>query len=142
MRRAALLVLALVTLPACRAGAQPWGAPALITHPTAASRADLERAVSLALHGMAVRLADDALTREDVLIVARAQARDSRGLPLNGRVIERPQHFRLLRRRSQCVLVHVESGKARVLEHTTCRMLPASRLTPKADILRHGSHLS
>jgi hypothetical protein len=66
------------------------------------------------------------LTREDVLIVARAQARDPRGLPLNGRVIERPQHFRLLRRRTQCVLVHVESGKARVLKHTTCRMLPAA----------------
>jgi hypothetical protein len=75
---------------------------------------------------MYVRLADDTLTRQDVLIVARAQARDSRGLPLNGRQIERPQHFRLLRRRSQCVLVHVESGKARVLRHTTCRMLPAA----------------
>ena len=126
MRRAALLVLVLVTLPACRAWAEPWGAPAVITHPTAASRADLERAVSLALHGMYVRLADDTLTHQDVLIVARAQARDSRGLPLNGRQIERPQHFRLLRRRSQCVLVHVESGKARVLRHTTCRMLPAA----------------
>ena len=119
------MVAALVTLPACRAWAEPWGAAAVITHPTAASRADLERAVSLALHGLHVRLADDALTRQDLLIVARAQARDSRGLPLNGREIERPQHFRLLRRRSQCVLLHVESGKARVLKHTTCRMLPA-----------------
>lgn len=130
MRPVALLVLALatalVTLPASRAWAEPWGAPAVITHPTAASHADLERAVSFALHSMHVRLADDALTREDLLIVARAQARDSRGLPLNGRQIERPQHFRLLRRRSQCVLVHVESGKARVLKHTTCRMLPAA----------------
>ena len=126
MRRVALLVLALVTLPAARARAEPWGAPAVITHPTAASHADLERAVSLALHGMHVRLADDALTREDLLIVARAQARDSRGLPLNGRQIERPQHFRLLRRRSQCVLVHVESGRARVLKHATCRVLPAA----------------
>lgn len=121
-----LLILALVSLPACVAWSEPWGAPAVITHPTAASHADLERAVSLALHGMHVRLADDALTRENLLIVARAEARDSRGLPLNGRQLERPQHFRLLRRRSQCVLVHVESGKARVLTHTTCRMLPAA----------------
>lgn len=123
-----VFVLALVTLPATPAWAEPWGAPAVITHPTAASHADLERAVSLAFHGMHVRLADDALTREDLLIVARAQARDSRGLPLNGREIERPQHFRLLRRRSQCVLVHVESGRARVLKHTTCRMLPAAHV--------------
>ena len=130
MRMAAPLVLAsvlaLVTLPASRAWAEPWGAPAVITHPTAASHADLERAVSLALHGMHVRLADDALTREDLLIVARTEARDSRGRLLNGREIERPQHFRLLRRRSRCVLIHVESGKARVLTHTTCRMLPAA----------------
>lgn len=123
---AALSLLALVSLPACIAWSEPWGAPAVITHPTAASRADLERAVSLELHGMHVRLADDSLTRQDLLIVARAQARDARGLPLNGREIERPQHFRLLRRRSQCVLVHVETGKARVLTHTTCRMLPAT----------------
>ena len=121
-----LLVLALVSLPACVAWAEPWGAPAVITHPTAASRADLERAVSLELHGVYVRLADDALTREDLLIIGRASARDARGLPLNGREIERPQHFRLLRRRSQCVLLHVESGKARVLRHTTCRMFSSA----------------
>jgi hypothetical protein len=125
-RTGALLVFALVTLPTRVIQAEPWGAAAVITHPTAASRAALERAVSLALNGVHVRLADDALTRADLLIVGRAQARDARGLPLNGRDLERPQHFRLLRRRSQCVLLHVESGKARVLRHTTCRMLPAA----------------
>jgi len=130
-----LLVFALVTLSASPARAEPWGAPAVITHPTAASRADLELAVSRELNVMHVRLADDALTRQDLLIVGRAQARDARGLPLNGRELERPQHFRLLRRRSQCVLVHVESGKARILKHTTCRMLPAAHARGR---LPHG----
>ena len=119
-----LLVLALAGVPLCRVLAEPWGAPAVITHPTAASRAALERAVSQALtHGAPVRLAPDALTRESLLIVGRAQARDARGLPLNGRELERPQHFRLLRRGSKCVLLHVETGKSRVLVHTTCRAL-------------------
>lgn len=139
-----LLVLALAWLPACRARPQTAGAPAVIVHPTAASRADLELAVSRALGGGHVRLARDALTRSTLLIVGRAQARDSRGLPLNGRELGRPQHFRLLRRGSQCILLHVETGRARVLAHTRCRVSSDgnARMTPKADSLRLESHLS
>jgi hypothetical protein len=113
----------LAGMPACHAWPTARSAPAIIAHPTAASRADLERAVSQAFHGAPVRLADDALTRNDLLIVGRAQARDSRGLPLNGRELGRPQHFRLLRRGAQCMLLHVETGKPYVLAHTTCRVL-------------------
>jgi hypothetical protein len=140
-----LLVLALAGLPVCAVLAEPWGAPASITHPTAASRAALERAVSQALtHGAPVRLAADALTHGSQLIVGPAQARDARGIPLNGRELRRPQHFRLLLRGSQCVLLHVETGKARVLAHTTCRPLSTGNasVTPKDDILRLGSRLS
>jgi hypothetical protein len=120
---AAVLALTLTGLPASHASPPERGAPAVITHPNAASRADLERAVSRALHGAPVRLADDALTRNNLLIVDRAQARDVRGLPLNGREPGRPQHFRLLRHNSKCVLLHVETGKAHVLGHTSCRVL-------------------
>lgn len=120
----ALWVLVLVTLPACRTWPAERSAPAYITHPTAASRADLERAVSQALGGALVRLAGDALTRDSLLIVGRAQARDTRGLPLNGRELGRPQHFRLLRRGVHCSLLHLESGTERELPHTTCKVLP------------------
>lgn len=118
-------ISALAALSACCAWPAARGAPAIITHPTAASRADLELAVSQAFGGGPVRLADDALTRDSLLIVGRAQARDVRGLPLNGRELDRPQHFRLLRRGARCLLLHVETGKSRVLRHTTCRVLPA-----------------
>jgi hypothetical protein len=125
-----LLVLALTAVPPCRVLAEPWGVPAIITHPTAASRAALARAVSQALtHGAPVRLAPDALTRQSLLIVGRAQARDARGIPLNGRELGRPQHFRLLRRGSKCVLVHVETGKSRALAHTTCRPVPSDSVS-------------
>ena len=120
-----LLASALAALSACRAWPSTPGAPAIITHPTAASRADLERAVSQTLGAAPVRLAEDALTRDSLLVIARAQARDARGLPLNGRELARPQHFRLLRRGSKCTLLHVETGTSRVLAHTTCRVLPA-----------------
>lgn len=118
-----MLALTLAGLPVSHASPAERGAPAVITHPTAASRADLERAVSQAFHGAPVRLADDALTRNNMLVVGRAQARDVRGLPLNGRELGRPQHFRLLRHDSQCVLLHVETGESRVLAHTACRVL-------------------
>jgi hypothetical protein len=116
---------ALMALPACRTWPAARAAPAIVTHPTAASHGDLERAVSKALGGAPVRIADDALTRDSSLVIGRAQARDARGLPLNGRELERPQHFRLLRRGSRCELLHVETGKSSVLAHTTCRVLPA-----------------
>jgi hypothetical protein len=116
------MLLALTALPACRSWSAPPPQPALITHPTAQSRADLEHAVSQALHGAHVRLADDALTRDSSLIIGRAQARGVNGIPLNGRALEHPQHFRLLLRGSQCVLLHVETGKSRTLQHTTCRL--------------------
>ncbi|MGH8294432.1 MAG: hypothetical protein ACRETZ_02855 [Steroidobacteraceae bacterium] len=120
-----VLTAALAVLPACRSSPADAGIPAIIPQPTAASRADLALAVSQAFHGAAVRLAGDALTRGSLLIVGRAQARDLRGLALNGRRLEHPQHFRLLRRGSQCVLLHLETGKSRVLTHTTCRASPA-----------------
>lgn len=123
MLQNALLGLTLASLPACAAWPQTAAVPAVITHSTAASRADLERAVSQALGGGPVRLAEDALTHSSSIIVGRAQARDIRGLPLNGRELGRPQHFRLLRRGPHCELLHVESGKSQGLAHTSCRAL-------------------
>lgn len=121
-----LLLLALTALAACRAWPASPGLPALITDVGAASRADLERAVSQALGGAPVRLADDALTRESVLIVGRAQTRNVSGVPLNGRELGRPQHFQLLKRDSRCVLLHLETGKSSVLPHTRCRPSPSA----------------
>jgi hypothetical protein len=67
-----LALIALGALPAGRAWPAPPARPALIIHTSAASRAELERAVSQALGGAPVRLADDALTRDSLLIVAPA----------------------------------------------------------------------
>ncbi|MGH8290181.1 MAG: hypothetical protein ACREV7_14335 [Steroidobacteraceae bacterium] len=119
-----LWVLALAALPACRAWPTPPAVPALVTQATAASRADLELAVSQALGGTPVRLAHDALTHDSLLIVGRAQARALNGVPLNGRELGRPQHFRLLEQGSRCVLLHLETGQSRVLPHTSCHASP------------------
>src|SRR5207244_4525833 len=77
--------------------AQPDNA-AVIVHPTAASRAELSRAVSVALQGAPVTLADDALTRDSLLIIEPSHPRDASGLPLNGRERRKPEQFRLVKR--------------------------------------------
>jgi len=94
--------------------------PAVITNPTAESRAELSRVVSGALDGVTVTIADDALTREDTLIIERAVRRDAQGRPLTGRDTGRPERFRLVRSGERCVLVHERTGRRWTLESTTC----------------------
>jgi len=110
-------VAALLARPARPATAD---VPALITKPTAESRAEVARAVSKALNGIAVPLADDALLRENTLVVERARPRAIDGAPVPGRESRRPEHFRLVKNGKRCVLLHEESGRRFTLPGTTC----------------------
>ncbi len=114
-------VAALVLLSACAQGLAHEEVPAVIDHPTSESRAELAKAVSTALNGVPITLADDALTRESVLIIERAQHRDAQGIPLNGRELQRPEQFRLVKSGKRCLLVHEGTGKRLRLRSTTCR---------------------
>ena len=118
--------LGMIVLPACQTWAGRRDAPAVITAPTAGSRVELQRAVSLALNGAAVTIADDALTRDDALVVERAPARDPEGRPLTGRETGRPEHFRLVTNGGRCVLVHEGSGRRFTLAATTCSPVPGA----------------
>ena len=114
MRAAALAV----ALCACRT--MQAETPAIVIEPSAASRADLSRAVATALDGAPVTLADDALTHDSLLVIERTMRRDPNGLPLNGRDLGTPERFRLFKVGAQCVLVHEGSGRRFTLEVTTC----------------------
>ncbi len=115
--------VALVGVAALFAG-QTWSVssdmPALITKPTAESRAEVARAVSKALNGAVVPLAEDALVREGTLVVERARPRAIGGAPAPGRETRKPEHFRLTKDGTRCVLVHEETGQAFTLLSTTC----------------------
>lgn len=111
------LVVALFAGPA---GSTSADVPALITKPTAESRAEIVRLVSRALHGAAVSLADDAFVRESALVVEGARPRAIEGAPASGRETRRPDHFRLMRNGRRCVLVHEESGRRFTLVSTAC----------------------
>jgi hypothetical protein len=118
--RAFALTFALLAA-GCRTGRpEPREASAVIVSPTDASRAALAAAVSAALHGAQVTLADDALVRSSTLLVERARLRDAAGLPVGGRELGTPERFRLVKRGGACVLLHESTGRAALLESTAC----------------------
>ena len=85
---------------------------AVIDKPTKESRVELAQAVSSALNGAPVTLADDALTQDSVLIIERARH--------SGRDLDKPEHFRLVKVGKHCALVHERTGKRTTLASTTC----------------------
>jgi hypothetical protein len=118
-----VVAAALLLAPGCRTLAPappPEDVPAVIVNPTEESRAALREAVSAALGGAQVRLADDALLLDSLLIIERARRRDPSGLPLDSRDPGTAERFRLVKRGGECVLVHVRTGQAYSLAGTEC----------------------
>jgi hypothetical protein len=111
---------ALLSVVACKTGPIRQEVPAVIADPSSRSRAELAAAVSAALNGVPVTLADDALTRESTLILERARHRDPSGVPVQGRELGTPERFRLVKSGADCVLVHERSGQRFTLRETTC----------------------
>ncbi len=113
------LVAGVLSLAACATGSGR-DVPAVITTPTAESRAELRRVVSRALNRATLTLADDALTRDSTLIIERARPRGADGAPLSGRERGRPEHFRLVMNDARCVLVHERTGRRFTLAAAAC----------------------
>ena len=113
-------IAGILALASCQTRSARGDVPALLTNPTAQSRAELVRVVSSALNGAPLTLADDALTRDSALIIERARPRDAEGMPLTGRDMGRPEHFRLVKNGSRCVLVQERTGRRWTLASATC----------------------
>ena len=101
--------------------------PAVLIEQDAAARAELARAVSEALNGVPVRLADDALTRNSELIIERTQRLDTAGRPILGRSTERPEHFQLIERAGRCILIHERTAGRWPLRSARCAPARAQR---------------
>jgi hypothetical protein len=94
--------------------------PAVLQTSSDATRAVIAAAVKDMLQGAQVTLAEDALVHDSRITVERVRPRDTKGQLLNGRVLERPEQFQLLKQQGQCVLVHQGSGRRKVLESVGC----------------------
>ena len=98
--------------------------PAVIAAHTEQSRAELARVVSAAMNGQPVTLADDALTRESVLMIERRTPPGPQGRAATGRTLEAPEQFRLVLRGARCVLVHARTAASG--SSTQARCVPAA----------------
>ena len=121
--RAALISICAFIACGCASVAQP-DAPAVIVGPTAETRAELHGAVTTALNRSDVTLAEDALTRDSMLVIERTPARDAAGTRLSGRDLDKPEQFQLLLSDGRCVLLHARTAQRYELPRTRCAAKP------------------
>lgn len=107
-----VLVAIILVLTACKTDTVRKDISARIVEPTPESRAELQRVVSGALNVKNVTIADDALTRDSLLIIEPRH--------LMGRDHRKPEHFRLILSDSACILVHQGVDIRYELTHTVC----------------------
>lgn len=94
--------------------------PAVIATHTAQSRAELARVASAAFNGQPVTLADDALTRESVLLLERTTPPGPQGRAATGRTLEAPARLNLVLRGGRCFLVRETDGREWELSEASC----------------------
>ncbi len=116
----ACLLAALIAPTAACGSLAAQEQPAVIASPTAESRAELARVVSVALNGQPVALGDDALTRDSVLTIERRTPPGPQGRAATGRTLEAPERFTLVLRGSRCLLVRAADGRAVALAEARC----------------------
>lgn len=117
-----VIALALSTIAGC-ASAPSHDRPMVIDEPDAKSRMALQIAVSRTLGVAYVVLADDALTKDNVLTIEPARIRDFQGRRIQGRETRPVEVFHLTRGESkkQCVLVYDRTGVKMLLADTRCK---------------------
>ncbi len=103
-------IAALLGLAGCRSTPLPEGVAALLLNPDEDSKRELRQVVSSALKVANITLADDALTQSNILSIEPSAPRGLNAPPANGRLLGRPETFRLLLDGPQCVLVHDRTG--------------------------------
>ena len=107
-------------LAACSGNQVNPDVAALRINPDARSKSEIENVVSSALNGVGIMIADDALTRDSVLIIERGMRRRVDGPPELGRNLGRPARFQLVVDARRCFLVHEETGLRWMLNATEC----------------------
>lgn len=109
----------LLGLAACQTYNSDDDISARIVESSATSRAELQRAVNDAV-GSEVTLADDALTMGSSLTIEQKQPATMQNPRPQGRVLDMPIQFRLVRNRGHCFLIDQRDGTRLLLESTRC----------------------
>lgn len=119
MKAKAIIAGLLFATAGCQTLVTDGDVAARITNPTDDSRNALQSAVNDALDAN-VALASDALTDSSVLTIERNPPRSMDNLPAQGRNMDVPMQFRLVRNDGDCVLVYTADDSRRTLSDTSC----------------------
>jgi hypothetical protein len=120
------LIVVTIAFTACASSSAQVGKvdkPVIIDQPDAKSRLALQNAISKALGASYVVLADDALTRENTIIIEPTRVRNFEGQRLQGRETRMPEKFHLVRgkKKDECVLVFDRTGVRTTLVDAHCK---------------------
>jgi hypothetical protein len=120
LRRAFVIVAsAVLALTGCQTLDSDNDVYAVIVEPSDASRAALQDTVSRAL-GTDVVLASDALTRSSMLSIEHNPPRAIDAPPAQGRILDKPVQFRLVKSGDECILVDQRDQSRHILRDTRC----------------------
>jgi hypothetical protein len=96
---------------------------AVITNASGETRAELEAAVARILKKPKVTVAEDALTESDILIISRTPRRTLKLNPVQGRSMEKPFLFQLVKIGRDCYLKYEATRERQKLEKISCRAI-------------------
>lgn len=127
MKSAGKLLAVTLLAAGCKNVAPDTGADAaaVIVNPTEASRAALQTAVDAALQRR-VPLTANALTETSVLVIEHRVPQTIDGSPAQGRNMEKPLQFHLVRNGDECILVDQRNQSRTVLANTECVAVDAA----------------
>lgn len=94
--------------------------PARLLPPSEAARAELHAVVAAAIGQADVRLAEDVLQQDGVLLLERRPRTDPMGQRLPGRDLGSPSRFRLFIADDRCLLRQIDSDRSWHLEQARC----------------------
>lgn len=97
---------------------------AVLAHTSLETRQELTLAISNLLNGLPVSLGETAFLDESRLLIERKMHLDHQGLPLQGRSLERPEAFVLIKRGKHCLIKHEASEKTVLLNKAKCKTAP------------------
>ena len=108
-----------IMLTGCQTVNADYDHPARIVNPDADSRAALQATVNEAM-GREVILADDALTDSSMLVIERWLPGTMEDPVPQGRILEKPIRFQLVKNGDDCVVIRKSDGARYALSNTDC----------------------
>ena len=113
------LVAAALFLASCASAPDPIDEPARIVEPDENSRAALRATLHEAL-GVSVTVSDAALTDSSLLVIENQPPATMENPVPQGRIMDLPIQFRLVRNGDDCILINRQDEKRYLLRDTRC----------------------